>query len=102
MSGNVLPVVVIDHPQGLILACLCGAEGALIRKGLANDTMTGLRGSGEAMPRLRADVTPAGLLRIILHAQRCVRGQNRGLQLNAALRSEAQRLLDSPPGRQSA
>ena len=102
MTGHALPLVFIDQPGGIVIACLCGAEATTVRNGLANDTMTGLRSSGQSMQRLAADVSPAGVLRVVLHARKCVPGRNAGLQLNRAIRAEAPHLLeasaDQPPG----
>jgi hypothetical protein len=70
-----LPVRVLQRPGGgVVIACLCGAESAVLRSGLAN-TLTGLRRSS-CRPQLGTDLSPAGMARMILHAQGCLRGQN--------------------------
>lgn len=79
MTGE-LPLRVVDAPGGPVLRCLCGAESAVIRSGLANSTMTRLRSSGPAMPHASADLTPAAVMRMILHAKNCLRGSNLQLE----------------------
>jgi hypothetical protein len=77
VTGEELPLRVIEQPGvGIILACLCGAESAVIRNGLANSTMVGLRSSGSARAHASGDLTTAGILRMVLHARGCLRGQN--------------------------
>lgn len=70
---SILPLRIIDQPGGPVIRCLCGAEGAVLRAGLANRSMTGLRGSGPALSRASPDLTPAAVLRMILHARNCAR-----------------------------
>jgi hypothetical protein len=79
MADRELPLRIVETATGPAIKCLCDAESAILRLGVANSTMTGLRSSGRAMPAARADLTPAGVLRMILHAQRCVAGQNAAL-----------------------
>lgn len=80
MTGE-LPLRVIEKPEGIVLVCLCGVEAGTIRDGTGNHTMVGLRGSGVARPHLGIDLTPAGLMRIVLHARTCLRGQNLAAEL---------------------
>lgn len=91
-----LPLRVIEKPEGIVLVCLCGAESAMIRSGAGNHTMVGLRSSGVARPHLAADLTPAGLMRIVLHARTCLRGENLAAELG---RPAAEPLVISGPPR---
>ena len=94
MTGE-LPLRVIEKPEGILLVCLCGAESAMIRSGAGNHTMVGLRGSGVARPRLTGDLTPAGIIQMVLHARTCLRGQN----LASELSGPASTLVISGPPR---
>jgi hypothetical protein len=71
-----LPTRVFEADGAIILRSLCGAESGVIRKGLANSSMVGLRSSGAAMPRVSPDLTPAAILRMVLHARECLRCLN--------------------------
>ena len=66
-----LPLRIIRCEQGIVIRCLCGAESAVIRTEIANTTMTGLRTSGPRIPKARADLTPAGVMRMVLHTVNC-------------------------------
>jgi hypothetical protein len=68
-----LPLRVIDQPGGAILRCLCGLETARLVKSTVNDSMTGLRSSGPARPRLSPDLSPAAILAMVVHAESCDR-----------------------------
>lgn len=70
---RILPLRIIETDRGLVIRCLCGAESAVIRQGLANPGMLGLRGSGHRIGQLASDVTPAGVLNMALHARNCHR-----------------------------
>lgn len=59
-----LPLRVDDAPGGALIRCLCGAEAAVMRPGILDQW----RGT--------ADPSAAGLLRMVLHAKRCLPGQN--------------------------
>jgi hypothetical protein len=64
-----LPVRVTATP---VLACLCGTEAAVIRQGITQDFTIRLRGSGRAMPRVYADLSPAAALdRLAVHTATC-------------------------------
>ena len=75
-TSAVFPLLIVDRPGGPVIQCLCGAESAVIRNGLANRDMVGLRSSGPAQAHASADLTGAGVMRMVLHAKSCVRGQN--------------------------
>jgi hypothetical protein len=70
-----LPLRIYDAPGGCVIRCLCDAEAGLMRPGMA-DMWLG-----------QSDPTAAGLLRMVLHAKRCLIGRN---------------LLAEQPARQSA
>jgi hypothetical protein len=72
---RILPLRIIDQPGGPVIRCLCGAEAAVIRAGLSNSTMTGLRGSGPALSHAGPDLTPAAVMRMVLHAKGCARAE---------------------------
>jgi hypothetical protein len=76
VTARELPLRVVEDDGMIILTSLCGAESGVIRMGLANSTMVGLRSSGAAMPRVSPDLTPAAILRMVLHARGCLRCQN--------------------------
>lgn len=77
-AGAELPLRVVDTPGGLRLVCLCGAEATVIRPGLANELIR-LKAS-HSRPKASAGLTPVGLLRLVLHAKTCVRGQNAAME----------------------
>jgi hypothetical protein len=60
-----LPLRIDDAPHGAVIRCLCGAEAAVMRPGIVDQW----RGT--------ADPSAAGLLRMVLHAKRCLIGRNR-------------------------
>lgn len=63
--GNLeLPLRIDRAPRGAVIRCLCGAEAAVMRPGIRAQ-WTGA-----------ADPSAAGLLRMTLHAERCLIGQN--------------------------
>lgn len=69
-----LPLRIVNDPAaGVMVRCLCGATLASVRRHVAHQ-MTGLRAAPPAT-LLAADVTPAGLARMVLHAQTCERGR---------------------------
>lgn len=59
-----LPLRIDDAPGGAIVRALCGAEAAVLRPGIA------------AMWKGESDPSAAGLLRMVLHAKRCLVCQN--------------------------
>jgi len=63
-----LPLRIDDVPGGAVIRCLCGAEAAVMAPGIA-DQWRGV-----------SDPSSAGLLRMVLHAKRCLRGQNLALE----------------------
>lgn len=69
MNGE-LPLRIVAQPGGAVIRCLCGAEVATVRRGLARGHRMAV-----SQPGLSPDVTPAGLLMMIAHAGRCQRGQ---------------------------
>jgi hypothetical protein len=75
-----LPLRIVDQAGGPVIRCLCGAELAVMKRGLTNE-LIGLRRS-DYQPRLSPDLTPAGVMRMVLHAKTCVRGQNKLLELS--------------------
>ncbi len=75
MTGE-LPLRIIDTGRGIIVRCLCGAESATLRRATVNTSMPGLRSSGAAMTHASPDLTPAGILRMAVHAKNCLRGRN--------------------------
>jgi hypothetical protein len=74
-AGEELPVRIIDQPGGAILRCLCGLEAARLVKSTANYSMIGLRSSGPARHAVGADLSPAAVLAMVLHARGCERGR---------------------------
>ena len=72
-----LPLIVVDQPGGATIRCLCGAEPATLRRGLAVGLQMARTGTGQnrGRARLAADLTTPGLLMMVLHAGRCKRGQ---------------------------
>ena len=74
MAGEELPLRIVDQPGGAVIRCLCGAEAASIRR--ATTQMSGLRASA-ALPGLAPDVTPAGILMMIVHARACAAAASR-------------------------
>lgn len=56
-----LPVRVVDTPAGVVLRTLCGGE--------ASSWAPEAPGTVQAV----TDLSPAGLMRVILHARRCKR-----------------------------
>jgi len=72
---TVLPLLVVEDEAGTpSIRCLCGAEGARAKRGVAH-RLSGLRAAPPAT-ELATDVTDLGALRMILHARNCQRGQN--------------------------
>ena len=69
----VLPLQFIDQPGGTVIRCLCGAELALAQRGLANELLR-LRQSAYRT-HMGPDLSPAGVLRMTLHARNCSRGR---------------------------
>jgi hypothetical protein len=59
-----LPLRIHDAPGGAVVRCLCGAEAAVLRPGIA------------AMWQGQTDPSAGGLLRMTLHAKRCLIGRN--------------------------
>lgn len=59
-----LPLLIFDAPGGCVIRCLCDAEAAVMRPGMT-DMWLG-----------RSDPSAAGLLRMVLHAKKCLLGQN--------------------------
>jgi len=74
-----LPLRIVDQPGGAVVRCLCGAELASMRRGLANELVR-LRSSAGRV-HLSPDVSPAGLLCMIVHAKSCAAGQERQRQI---------------------
>jgi hypothetical protein len=73
-SGE-LPVRIIEEPGGgMIIVCLCGAEAAVMRRGLDDGELLRLRQSGYRT-QIRSDLTPAGLITMIIHARKCQRAR---------------------------
>ena len=66
-----LPLRIVDQPGGAVLRCLCGLEASRLVRSTVNNSMTGLRSSGAARPRLSPDLSPAALLAMVVHAQAC-------------------------------
>ena len=65
-----LPIVIaVDEDDTPAVLALCGAEAATMRRGTAHGLIR-LRAAPPAL-KLDADVTAAGVLRMILHAQIC-------------------------------
>lgn len=73
--GAELPLRVNDLPGGALVRCLCGAEAAVMSPGIT-DLWLG-----------RADPSAAGLLRMVLHAQRCLIGKNLAAEQAQAARA---------------
>ncbi len=70
-----LPLRIIDQPGGAVIRCLCGAELAALKRGLAGGVaFARTAGANPAQGKLSPDVSPAGLLIMVSHAQRCQRG----------------------------
>ena len=67
-----LPLRIDDAPNGAVIRCLCGAEAAVMRPSITDQW----RGT--------CDPSAAGLLRMILHAKTCLRGQNLALETQRA------------------
>lgn len=67
-----LPLRIDDAPHGAVIRCLCGAEAAVMAPGIADRR----RGT--------ADPSAAGLLRMVVHAKRCLIGQNLALGRRAS------------------
>lgn len=59
-----LPLRIDDAPGGFVIRCLCGAEAAVMAPGILDQW----RGT--------ADPSAAGVLRMQLHARKCLIGQN--------------------------
>lgn len=93
MTGQALPLVIIEQDSCFVLTSLCGAESGVLKKGTANGTMPGLRGSGPALPRVAPDLTTGGILSLAVHAKSCVACRNAGAQLTQALRADRPQLL---------
>jgi len=78
MAETELPIRVDDTPGGFTLRCLCGTETVLITP--APDSTAPLvrvaHGSYVVNRGAKPDFTPAGLLKLALHARGCLRGQN--------------------------
>ena len=66
-----LPLRIVSQPGGAVLRCLCGLEACRLVRSTVNNSMTGLRSSGAARPRLSPDLSPAALLAMVVHAQAC-------------------------------
>jgi hypothetical protein len=64
MMAAELPLRVDDAAGGAVIRCLCGAEAAVMRPG----PLDSWRGT--------ADPSAAGMLRMVLHAKRCLTGRN--------------------------
>ena len=64
MTPAELPLRVDDAQRGAVIRCLCGAEAAVMRPGPVD------------LWRGTADPSAAGLLRMVLHAKRCLIGRN--------------------------
>lgn len=59
-----LPLRIDDAPGGCVIRCLCGAEAAVMRPGIV------------ASWQGQSDPSAAGLLRMVLHAKKCLVGVN--------------------------
>jgi hypothetical protein len=71
---RLLPLLfVLDDAGTPAIRCLCGAEGASVRRGVAHQ-MTRLRAAPPAT-LLSPDTGDLGALRMVLHARTCERGQ---------------------------
>jgi hypothetical protein len=66
-----LPLRIWDAPGGAVIRCLCGAEAAVMRPSIM------------AQWKGQADPSAAGLLRMQLHAQRCLIGKSLAADLHA-------------------
>jgi hypothetical protein len=65
-----LPLRIDEDPDGPVIRCLCGAEAAVMDP-------------PRAVPAIRhsvPDASPAALLRMVLHAKACQRGQYEQLE----------------------
>ena len=65
---HVLPLRIVDQPGGAVIRCLCGRELASLRKGVTE--LSRMRGA-VSLPHLSPDISPAGLLVMIVHAKGC-------------------------------
>lgn len=72
-----LPLRIIDQPGGATIRCLCGMELARMRKGVAAGPRLARTGGGvnRGMAQLSPDLTAAGLIVMVSHAQQCQSGQ---------------------------
>ena len=80
MPGLELPLRIIDQPGGPVIRCLCGVESAVVRAGPPAGAAPVIRAAHGARVMARAvgpGTTPADVLRMVLHARRCVAGRNR-------------------------
>jgi hypothetical protein len=68
-----LPLRIFDDPAGPVIRCLCGAEAALMDPPRAQPAVR------HSVP----DASPAALLRMVLHAKQCQRGQYEQLEQSA-------------------
>lgn len=67
-----LPLRIIDQPGGAVIRCLCGAELSTLRRGTTE--IPGMRSSVRLL-HLSPDITPAGLMIMVVHAKQCVIGK---------------------------
>jgi hypothetical protein len=59
-----LPLRIDEASGGAVIRCLCGAEAAVMRPSIVRQWQG------------QSDPSSAGLLRMVLHAQACLTGQN--------------------------
>jgi hypothetical protein len=73
-----LPLRIVDQPGGTVIRCLCGAELATLRRGVA--ALAVLR-QAVTLPHLSPDITAAGLVVMVAHAKTCADGRRRAAVL---------------------
>ncbi len=77
-----LPLRIAETPGGYVIRCLCGAESATVKASAepAGAIVRAARGSAVANRGISPDVSPAAVLRMALHAKRCLPARNRALE----------------------
>jgi hypothetical protein len=78
-----LPLRIIYQPGGITIQCLCGAESAVVKPAATASAaiIRANRGMSRTNRALSPDGTPAGLLRMALHARSCLVARNRQAEI---------------------
>lgn len=72
-----LPLRIVELPAGYCVRCLCGAESAIIKPASAHgEIIRAARGFGITNRDTSGDLSPAAILRMVVHARSCLRAQN--------------------------